>query len=51
MCDITYMTRTITLQIIPGSGQLADESSRKFSAEGPESDYKRKTVCYSPITS
>lgn len=50
MCDSTYMTWTITLQIIPGPGQLADESSRELSAEGPESDYQRKTVCYGPIT-
>ncbi len=50
MCDITYMTWTSILQIIPGPGQLADESSRISSAEGPESDYQRKTVCYGSIT-
>ena len=51
MSDITYMTWTIGLQIIPGSGQLADKSSRKFSAESPESDYQRETICYGAITS
>ena len=51
MGDISYMTWTIGLQIIPGFGQLADERSRKLSAEGPESDYQRKTICYGPITS
>lgn len=39
------MIWTVGLQIIPGSGHLADESRRKFSAESPESDYQCKTIC------